>query len=1150
MPNPTRGYSGLLQKRGFTSLLVAQALSVFNNNAYKTILIFYVLTHASRADLAWMVPAGSGLLVMPYVLFSSYAGQIADRVSKRSIIVTMKALEIALMAAATLAVFSTQISLMLGLLFLEGIHSCFLAPAKEGILPEMLADEDLSRANGLLQLTVYSMIVAGPATAGFLVPVFRGTPYLPVAFLIGTALLSFMVSLGITRVPASGYREKFHWNAPGEFLRDFRGIRSDHALFLTVLGIAYFWMLGSVYLMDVYRYSPDLLHLDEHGVTCLNACLSLGIGLGAALAGKLSGDQVELGLVPLGSIGLGIFAVELFFVHHSFRLALGAHAMLGVAGGIFIVPLEAFLQQRAGEQSKGRVIAASNVLTFTVVFLGSGILWFLSGPLRLRPDQVLLTMGILSFGATAYILTILPDFMVRLCLWLLTHTFYRIEVRGTENLPRRGGALLVCNHVSFVDPFLIGACTQRFIRFMMYRAFYEAPGIHSFAKLMGAIPVSDNDSPQRIAESLEEAQIRLREGELVCMFAEGSITRTGNLLRFSRGFQHIMRGLDVPILPIHLDRVWGSIFSYERGSFFFKWPRRIPYPVTLHVGAPLPSQATAFDVRQAVMELGAEAFAHRDATQRPLPQLFLETARRNWRRFAMADSSGRKLSFGRALAGSILFRRLIRRRCENERMIGVLLPPSVPAALVNMGISLSGSVPVNLNYTASADAIDVAIERCELKTIFTSQKVLEKLPLPGRSQMVMMETVAHGFSKADRIRAFLAARLLPRFVLQRWLFPSSVKLDSLATIIFSSGSTGIPKGVMLSHRNIVSNIEAMQQAIKIDGKDCLLGVLPFFHSFGFTAGLWLPAISGFGVIYHTNPLDARKISELCRTYGVTILISTPTFAWEYVRRCAAEDFRSVRLAVVGAEKMKPELMLAFREKFGIDLFEGYGCTELSPVVAVGVPNSSGPRHRQSGNKAGTVGHPLPGVAVRVVSVEDEAILGPDREGMLQVKGPNVMMGYLGDPEKTREVITPEGWYVTGDIARLDTDGFITITDRISRFSKIAGEMVPHLKVEDALHHVLGSSVPSLVVTSVPDERRGERLVVLHTPLNLSVDELLSRLRETAIPKLWVPRKDNFFEIDALPTLGSGKLDLCRVKELALSLAAQRSKEVLALESRR
>ncbi|PYU21821.1 MAG: acyl-[ACP]--phospholipid O-acyltransferase [Acidobacteria bacterium] len=1147
MPHPTRGYSGLLHKRGFTSLLAAQALSVFNDNAYKTILIFCVLTHASRADLAWMVPAGSGLLVMPYVLFSSYAGQIADRVSKRSIIITMKALEIALMAAATLAVFSAQIPLMLGLLFLEGIHSCFLAPAKEGILPEMLADEDLSRANGLLQLTIYSMIVAGPAAAGFLVPVFRGEPYLPVACLIGTALLSFIISLGITRVPASGYREKFHWNAPGEFLRDFRGIRSDRALFLTVLGIAYFWMLGSVYLMNVYRYGPDLLHLDEHGVTYLNACLSLGIGLGAALAGRLSGDQVELGLVPLGSIGLGIFAVELFFAHHSFRLALGAHALLGVAGGIFIVPLEAFLQQRAGEQSKGRVIASSNVLTFTAVFLGSGILWLLSGPLRLRPDQVLLTMGVLSFGATAYILTILPDFMVRLCLWLLTHTFYRIEVRGAENLPRRGGALLVCNHVSFVDPFLIGACTQRFIRFLMYRPFYQASGIHGFAKLMGAIPVSDGDSPQRIAASLEEAQARLREGELVCIFAEGSITRTGNLLRFRRGFERIMRGLDVPILPIHLDRVWGSIFSYERGRFFFKWPRRIPYPVTLHVGAALPSQATAFDVRQAVMELGAEAFAHRDATQRPLPQLFFETARRNWRRFAMADSSGRILTFGRALVGSLLFRQLIRRRCENERMIGVLLPPSVPAALLNMGISFSGGVPVNLNYTASADAIDVAIARCGLKTIFTSGRVLEKLSLPCRSQMVMMEDVARSFSKADRIRALLPARLLPRFVLQRWLFPASVKLDSLATVIFSSGSTGIPRGVMLSHRNIVSNIEGIQQAIKIDRKDCLLGILPFFHSFGFTAGLWLPAISGFGVIYHTNPLDARKIGELCRTYQVTILISTPTFAWEYVRRCAAEDFRSVRLAVVGAEKMKPELMQAFGEKFGIDLFEGYGCTELSPVVAVGVPNSSGPRHRQSGNKAGTVGHSLPGVAVRVVSVEDGATLRPDQEGMLQVKGPNVMMGYLGDPEKTREVITPEGWYVTGDIARLDTDGFITITDRVSRFSKIAGEMVPHLKVEDALHHALGCSVPTMVVTGVPDERKGERLVVLHTPLNVSVDELLSRLRETPIPKLWVPRKDNFFEIDALPALGSGKLDLRRVKELALSLSVKRPREALALE---
>jgi acyl-[acyl-carrier-protein]-phospholipid O-acyltransferase / long-chain-fatty-acid--[acyl-carrier-protein] ligase len=1136
VPRSSQGYAELLRRQpGLAFLLAAQALSVFNDNAYKTILIFYALSHASSpAELAWMIPTAGGLLVIPYILFSSYAGQVADRFSKRSVIVTMKALEILLMTLATLAVFSGHIGVMMAVLFIEGTHSTFLSPAKEGILPQMLPDAELSRANGLMQLTVYSMIVAGPVAAGFLVPAFRATPYVPPAFLILIALGSFLLSFGITRVPPCGYQESIHWNAAADFWRNFAEIRASRPLFLTVLGIAYFWMLGAIYLMNVYRYGPELLHLDEHGVTYLNACLSIGIGLGAAIAGKLSGDQVELGLPPIGSIGLGLFAIYLFFAKHSFPQALLGHGLLGICGGIFIVPLEAFLQQRAGEQSKGRVIAASNVLTFTAVVVGSGVLGLLSGPLRLRPDKVLLVMGLASFAATAYILTILPDFMVRLCLWLLTHTFYRIDLRNIENLPRRGGALLVCNHVSFIDPFLIGACTQRFVRYLMYRKFYESTGIHWLAKLMGAIPVSENDPPQQIVESLRTARQRLNEGELVCIFAEGAVTRTGNLLRFRSGLERIMKGTSVPIIPVHLDRVWGSIFSYSRGRFFFKWPRRIPYPVTVTFGEPLPASAGAFEVRQAVMALSAEAFAHRDAHQRPLPELFIDTARRNWRRRSMADSFGRELTFGKALAGAIVFRGLVEKHCPGEKTVGVMLPPMVPSALLNVGISVTGRVPVNLNYTAGAEAMKLAIDQAGIKTIFTSAKLLERLGIEKQPGMILVEDLAAQASGLTKAAYLLAARILPRPVLRRWLLSPDLELDGLATIIFSSGSTGVPKGVMLTHRNIVSNVEGMQQALNVDRHDCLLGVLPFFHSFGFSAGLWLPLAAGIGVAFHTNPLEARKCGEMCRKYGVTLLIATPTFAWEYVRKFKPEDLHALRVAIVGAEKKKPELAEAFQQEFGVPLFEGYGATELSPVVAVETPGYQGRGHSQPGSKQGTVGCPIPGVAARIVNPETFEPLGVDKEGMLLIKGPNVMMGYLGQPEKTREVIR-DGWYVTGDIAKLDQDGFITITDRLGRFSKIAGEMVPHLRVEEALQKALGTAEPQLVVTSVADEQRGEKLVVLHTGLRIPVDELLKRLREAELPKLWLPRKENFFRIEALPLLGTGKLDLRCVRDTARRL---------------
>jgi acyl-[acyl-carrier-protein]-phospholipid O-acyltransferase/long-chain-fatty-acid--[acyl-carrier-protein] ligase len=590
---------------------------------------------------------------------------------------------------------------------------------------------------------------------------------------------------------------------------------------------------------------------------------------------------------------------------------------------------------------------------------------------------------------------------------------------------------------------------------------------------------------------------------------------------------------------VHLDRVWGSIFSFERGRFFFKWPRRIPYPVTVSFGAPLPSDSTAFAVRQAVAKLSAEAFFRREAVQRPLPALFLDCARRNWRRFAMADTLGFKLSFGRTLVGAMLFRRLILKQCAGESMVGVLLPPSVSAALLNFGINLAGKIPVNLNYTSSSENLEFALNRCRIKTIFTSEKVLQRFSIAKRPRMVMIDQAAKSFSATDKALYLLAARLLPPFVLRRWLLPREVKLDSLATVIFSSGSTGAPKGVMLSHRNIVSNVESIQQAIDVDRHDCILGVLPIFHSFGFTVGFWLPALSGFGVAFHANPLEARKVAELCRKYGVTIVISTSTFVWEYVRRCAPEDFASLRVAIVGAEKMKPELAQTFKEKFGLDLFQGYGCTELSPVVSVETSGHTAGGPPQAGAKRGTVGRPIPGVAAKIVHPETFQPLPPGQDGMLLVKGSNVMMGYLDEPEKTRQAIWQDGWYITGDVARVDEDGFISITDRASRFSKIAGEMVSHVQVEEALHKALGSAEPKLVVTSVPDEQKGEKLVVLHLPLDpavAGVDELLSRLRQAGVPTLWVPRKENFFQIAALPILGAGKLDLHWMKETAKRLA--------------
>ena len=547
----------------------------------------------------------------------------------------------------------------------------------------------------------------------------------------------------------------------------------------------------------------------------------------------------------------------------------------------------------------------------------------------------------------------------------------------------------------------------------------------------------------------------------------------------------------------------------------------------------MPSTVTAERVRQTIAELGSEAVDHRRTTRDLLHLRFIDTAKRRWFSFCMADSTGRELTYGKTLIGSMLLANWLRRHRTAEEMVGLLLPASVGGALANIATLLAGKVPVNLNFTIGREAMDLAIQQCNIHTILTSRVFLSKAKIDERPGMIFVEDLLKEISSAQRVWVAIAAFLTPTRLLQRRCNSTRQEPNSLATVIFSSGSTGTPKGVMLSHHNILSNVEAMQQVFTTTSQDCVMGVLPFFHSFGFTGTLWLPLVAGWQVAYHPNPLDAKTVGEMVHKYRATVLISTPTFYNAYLRKCSAEEFSSLRYAVAGAEKLRPALAQAFKEKYGIDLLEGYGCTEMSPAVAVNVPDITESKHRQIGHKPGTVGHPIPGVVAKVVDRETGAPLAHGQEGLLLVKGPNRMLGYLGQPEKTREVIR-DGWYVTGDIAKIDEDGFIYLTDRLSRFSKIGGEMVPHLRIEEAIQQILGDA--SCVVTAIPDEQKGERLVALYTNNKFTADQLWVRLNQTDLPKLWLPKREHFFAVDAIPVLGTGKVDLRAARVTAQTLA--------------
>jgi acyl-[acyl-carrier-protein]-phospholipid O-acyltransferase/long-chain-fatty-acid--[acyl-carrier-protein] ligase len=807
--------------------------------------------------------------------------------------------------------------------------------------------------------------------------------------------------------------------------------------------------------------------------------------------------------------------------------------MTGVGAGLFVVPLQSFIQMRAPHGKLGEVWAAKAFMEWIGVLIASGLIWALESGLKLSPARSFLIIGAMTMVMTFATLKILPDFFVRFVVMVITRTVYRIREIGVENLPAEGPALLVANHVSMMDALQILAVQQRRIRFLMHRPIYERSRLRPLFKLMGAIPIAMEDPPRKILESLHAARAALDDGYLVCIFAEGALTRTGMMHDFRRGFERIVRGTDYPIIPVHIGGTWGSIFSHYYDPGAAKIPRQIPYPCTVIFGAPMPATSTAFQVRQAVMELSTEYFEDRKPLHRSLARSWASVARRNWSRHAMADTTGRRMTYGEALAGSLYFAEIIGKMTDGQKNVGILLPPTCVGALVNVALALLHKTAVNLNFTASAEAFQFAIKQSELKTIISSGAFLEKMPelanLPG---LVKIEELTKRADSGAKLRAFLRARFLPVGFIAR---DHDCSPDDVATIIFSSGTTGEPKGVMLSQHNILSNIESLSMAFRPRQSFNIAATLPLFHSFGYTAGIWFPLLTGMAASYHVSPLDGGKIAEMVRENKCTALFATPTFLLAYIRKAKPEDFKSLIHVVCGAEKLKPRVAEAFQERFGITPLEGYGTTELSPVAALSIPDVNVDGVYQYGRKPGSVGQPVPGVAVRIVDPDTNEILPPGKPGLMLIKGPNVMLGYLGKPELTAEVIR-DGWYRTGDIAQLDEEGFITITDRLARFSKIGGEMVPHGAIEDEFQRGLGKHEPVVAVSSVPDEKRGERIVVMFTDHAGDPAMLHEIMEKSPIPNLWKPAKNAYFKIDALPMTGTGKLDVKTLRKYALDAA--------------
>lgn len=707
--------------------------------------------------------------------------------------------------------------------------------------------------------------------------------------------------------------------------------------------------------------------------------------------------------------------------------------------------------------------------------------------------------------------------------------FYRVSPVGLEQLPQ-GGFLLLPNHITWVDAIVLLLACPRPIRFIIDAGVYQNRFLNPLLRAVGCIPIT----ARKAKDAMRDAVARIRAGEIVCLFPEGELSRSGSLLRLRRGYEIIARQAEAPVVPVWLDRLWGSIFSFKGGRFFTKWPSSIPYRVMVAFGAPLNAEAADIaTVREELLKIGEFCYNERPILQGHLGHACLRGLKRHPFRIALTDGlDGSTLARGKLLGVGLALARHLQKHCAENR-IGIVLPPGKGGVVANLAVILAGKNPVNLNFTSPRDAIESAEQQAGLRTIITAGAMAKRLEdFPWTEKVIHLDELLPPMKKSI-LGWWIAGLVMPASMLARRLRLPHRGGHAEALLLFTSGSSGKPKGVVLSHRNLLGNVSQFAVVLDAKGKDVLLASLPFFHSFGCTVTLWYPLLEGVRIVTYPNPLEAKKIAGLVEQHAVTVMLATPTFLRAYLRKAEPQQLRSVRLLITGAEKLPEELANAFALRFGKEVMQGYGLTETSPVVSVNLPELKPSKPGQSvqpSNRPGSTGKMLPGIAAEIRDPETDAHRSLHETGMLWLRGPNIFEGYLDAPEQTATVIQ-DGWFKTGDIGRFDEDGFLFIEGRLSRFSKIGGEMVPHETIEQKIIATLNleQSERIIAIMGVADEAKGEALVLLSS-IEMDLAAVRTALADSGVPNLWIPKTVR--RVEAIPVLASGKLDLVHCKKLA------------------
>ena len=1138
----------------------AQAQVTFNDNAAKFMLIALAQFPGVFGGTDPNVIRGllSALLVLPFIAFSPPAGWIVDRFAKSKVLSVALGVQAAVMLLLTVSLWEHSLWGAVACFVLLALQAAVFAPAKRGILRELVSAQALPRAVGVMEMLSVAFILGGIFGGGWLFDQFTGYQLslgLPavdaawygalltavvLAVLSVLSWLAFQLVIPTAAQSTEPFRARLFWQHGHQIMDLWR----ERPLMRATFGIMFFYGTGAYLLVLLIQLGADL-HEGKVGSATASGFMALLLGIGTLVgnftAGALSRRGVELGLAPIGGVLLTGALLALGLIGHAGPAFDAWLVLTGFASGLFLVPLYAFIQETAGADRRGRVLAAVGLLDSIAGLAANGLFVLLAGQTLLdwNPATQLFVLTGLSLLMLGYALWHLPHQTLCTVMRLIGSVFYRVRVRGHKLVPA-GGALVLCNHLSYVDAVVLQIAAPRPLRFVAFAGFARSPTVRFLFRALGVIPVAPNKPLKGIRLAVEA----LQRGELVCVFPEGAISRTGQLMELKRGFEAMARQAGTPVLPAVIDGLWGSVFSFAGNRYLWKAPRLMPTPVCVIFGRPIPAARADRDVvRLAMLDLGERAFQERPVLRRHLAREVVRSLARRPRHVEIVDRTGerRAMSAAELLAVSVALSRRIRRTVPGKR-VGIVLPPGAGAHIVNLAVACAGKTPVNLNFTAGRAAIEASLRIGEIETVFTAEAMRSKIPnfpFPAHTLDLKQEIQAMGGRKAI-LPWLLAAWVLPNQWIPNLLGLPRIGDKAEASLLFTSGSSGEPKGVVLSHRNILANCAQISSLSILPDTAVMLACLPVFHSFGFTVTLWYPMLRGCQVVTLPSPLDTRKIVEAIQQERATVLVGAPTFIRPFLKKATREELKSLNLVVTGAEKLPLDLYDAFLAQFGIEILQGYGLTETTPATNINQHHpaiTTSTAEPQLGKKTGAVGRLMPGMTARIVDPETGEELPLNSTGMVWLRGANVFAGYLKDPEKTAAALK-NGWFVTGDLGRFDDDGFLHIEGRLARFSKIGGEMVPHGTIEQRIIEAFDWEQvdgPCAVVVGVPDATKGEALVLLTTQ-DLTVEQLRSRLLEIGLPNLWIPRIVR--HVEKIPMLGTGKTDLKGCRTLAIELMGE------------